>query len=85
METIRELELKLTGLSRAEAEGLALESYQTGNLSDEQLRRLLGLKTQFEVHAFLKQHGVYLNYSREDLERDLEFSDSWLSSQTPHR
>ena len=84
METIRELELKLTGLSRAEAEGLALESCQTGNVSDEQLRRLLGLKTQFEVHAFLKQHGVYLNYSREDLERDLEFGDSWLSSQTPH-
>jgi hypothetical protein len=85
VDTIPELEFKLTGLSRTEAESLALESYKSGNLSDEQLRRLLGLGTQFDVHAFLNQHGVYLNYSREDLEQDLKFNDSWLSSQTPHR
>ncbi len=85
MDTIQELALKLSGLSRAEAESLALESYRAGNLSDDQLRRLLSLKTQFEVHAFLSQHGIYLNYNRQDLERDLEFSDSWLSSQPPRR
>ena len=85
VDTARELGLDVRGLSRSEVESLVLESYRCGNLSDEQVRRLLGLKTQFEVHAFLKEHGVYLNYSREDLEQDLKFSDSWLSSRTRHR
>jgi predicted HTH domain antitoxin len=77
--------LDLRGLSRPEVERLALESYRRGNLSDEQVRRLLGFRSRFDVHAFLKEHGVYLNYSREDLREDMKFSDSWLSSQTPHR
>ena len=77
--------IDLRGLSRSEVESLVLEGYGHGNLSDEQVRRLLGFKTQFDVHAFLKEHGVYLNYSREDLDQDLKFSDSWLSSQTPRR
>ena len=77
--------LDVRGLSRSEVERLVLESYKCGGLSDEQARRLLGFQSQFDVHAFLKEHGIYLNYSREDLEQDLAFSDSWLSSPTPHR
>jgi Uncharacterised protein family (UPF0175) len=78
-------EIDVCGLSRSEAETRVLEGYKCGNLSDEQVRRLLGFETQFDVHAFLREHGVPLNYTRRDLEQDLKFSDSWLSSQTPHR
>ena len=85
MDTARDLEREIRGLSRAEGESLVLEGYKCGSLSDEQVRRLLGFKTQFDVHAFLKEHGLYLNYTREDLEQDLRFSDSWLSSPTAHR
>jgi predicted HTH domain antitoxin len=80
-----ELGVDVRGLSRTEVEKRVLEAYAHGDLSDEQVRRLLGFETQFEVHAFLKERGVHLNYSREDLEQDLKFSDSWLSSQTPPR
>ncbi len=76
---------EVDGLSQPDADRVVIEKYQRGDLSDEQVRRLLGLETQFDVHAFLKQRGVYLNYSREDLEQDLKFSDSWLSSPTPRR
>ena len=51
-------------------EQIALEGYQEGWLSEEQVRRLLGYDTRLEVHGFLKEHGVYLRYTVEDLERD---------------
>ena len=72
-------------LSPSEAERRVLEAYQSGELGEEQVRRLLGLKSRFDVHALLKQRGMYLNYSLEDWEEDVKFSESWLSSQTPHR
>ena len=53
-------------------EQIALEGYQERWLSEEQVRRLLGYDTRFEVHGFLKDHGVCLNYTLEELEQDRE-------------
>ncbi|MGH9598776.1 MAG: UPF0175 family protein, partial [Terracidiphilus sp.] len=46
------------------------EGYRSERLSESAVRRLLGFETRMEVHSFLKEHGVYLNYSLGDLERD---------------
>lgn len=43
-------------------------------LSEEQIRRLLGFESRFDVHAFLKKHGVPLNYILDDLKHDIEVS-----------
>jgi hypothetical protein len=59
-------------LSRAALESLALEGYRSGRLSEEQVRRLLGFESRFQVHAFLKEHDTFLNYTEEDLAQDLE-------------
>jgi len=59
-------------LSRAALESLAIESYRTERLSESEIRRLLGFETRMEVHAFLKEHGAWLHYSLEDMERDRE-------------
>ena len=59
-------------LSRHMLENIALEGYQTGHLSEEQVRRLLGYGTRLEVHGFLKEHEVPLRYTLEDLEKDRE-------------
>ncbi len=59
-------------LSRAALEALALEGYRSERLSESQVRRLLGFRTRMQVHGFLKAHNVYLNYSIQELERDLE-------------
>ena len=59
-------------LSRAAFEAIALEAYRERKLSTAQLRRLLGFQTRMEVDGFLKAHGVELDYSLEDLERDRE-------------
>ncbi len=84
MDTSLHPDLDVHGLSRAELENTVLKRYANGDLSDEEARRLLGFQTQFQVHAFLKDHGAYVNYGPEDLQEDLKFSDSWLSSRTPH-
>jgi chromosome segregation and condensation protein ScpB len=59
-------------LSRAAFEALALAAYRERKISAAQLRHLLGYETRLEVDAFLKQHGVELEYALEDLERDRE-------------
>ncbi len=59
-------------LSRTALESLALEGYRTGRLSEGQLRRMLGFSTRMQVHAFLKEHHVYLNYSVDELNQDLK-------------
>lgn len=68
----RQLNSKWANLPRGVLESLALEAYRSGTLSAPQLRRLLGFETRMELDAFLKQAGVYLDYSLEDLNEDLE-------------
>lgn len=58
-------------IGRTALESLALEEYRLGRLSEEQVRRVLGFESRFDVHAFLKAHDTYLNYTDADLEQDL--------------
>jgi hypothetical protein len=58
-------------LSRAVLEALALEGYRRRLLGESQMRRMLGFETRMQVHGFLKEHGVHLNYGIEDAEHDL--------------
>jgi len=64
-------------LSRAALEALAVEAYRAQKLSTAQLRRLLGFHTKVQVHAFLKERGVYLNYTQDDLEHDRRAGDAF--------
>jgi predicted HTH domain antitoxin len=59
-------------LSRAALEALALEAYRSRRISAALLRQLLGLQTRMQVDGFLKDHGVELEYTMEDLDRDRE-------------
>lgn len=62
------------GLSRATLEALAMEGVRSGKLSTGQVRRLLGFNTRMEVDGFLKEHGVYLPLTVEDVEHDAKLS-----------
>jgi hypothetical protein len=62
-------------MSRAVLEAMALEAYRRKLLGESQMRRMLGFETRMEVHGFLKEHGVYLNYGVEELEHDIRESD----------
>jgi hypothetical protein len=58
-------------LARIALESLAIEGYRSRQLSEEQVRRMLGFDSRWDVHEFLKQHDVYLNYSEADFAEDL--------------
>ncbi len=58
--------------ARAVLEAVALQGYRSDQLAEADIRRLLGFETTPEVHGFLKQHGVFLHYTIEDLEHDRE-------------
>jgi len=59
-------------LPRLALEALAMEEFRLGHLTLAELRRLLGFGTRDALDGFLKAHGVELEYSLEDLERDRE-------------
>jgi hypothetical protein len=58
-------------LSRAALESLAAEGYRLRRLGNGQVRRILGFSTPMEVHAFLKERDIPLNYGLEEFEEDL--------------
>ena len=57
-------------LSRRILEMLALEEYKGGRITKPELRHMLGFETSFELDGFLKAHGVWIDYTSEDLERE---------------
>ena len=61
-------------LSRAALESLALEGYRAEILTTAELQQLLGYDTSYALDGFLKQHGVYLEYTPEELEHETENS-----------
>jgi predicted HTH domain antitoxin len=75
-EVARILSTEYADLPRAAIEALALEGYRSNRLSDGQLRQMLGFTSRMQVHAFLKDRGVSLNYSMADLDQDRETSNS---------
>lgn len=67
---LRALEVQWPHLSRQALEAIAVEGYRTGAFTENQVRRLLGLESRFEVHALLKEHRVPLRYTADDVEDD---------------
>ena len=59
-------------LSRRALEALALEEFKSGRIAKPELRRLLGFGTRYQRDGFLKAHGVYEDYTLQDLEQELE-------------
>ena len=59
-------------MRRAFLEGLALEGVRSGRLSRGQARRLLGFETRYEVDGFLKEHGIPLEESLEEIRQASE-------------
>ena len=66
------LEGQWPDLNRQALEAIAVEGYRTGALTESQVRRLLGLESRFDVHAFLKEHRVPLRYTASDVEDDMK-------------
>jgi predicted HTH domain antitoxin len=57
-------------LSRVALEALAIDAYRRNRMSGYQLCQLLGIPSRYELDGFLKRHGVPLDYTIEDFERE---------------
>ena len=62
-------------LSRRALEAFAVEEYRNGRISKAELRRLLGMQSRYELDGVLKAHGVWIDYSMEDFQREQEALD----------
>jgi len=60
---------------RAALKALAVDGYRSRQLSEGEIRRMLGYQTRMQVHALLADHGVPLDYTVDDLEQDIAASD----------
>jgi hypothetical protein len=74
------VQLQLSGIdvSRRLLEMVALEGYKSGELTAHQVGKMLDFETRMEVDGFLKAHGIPLEYTREDLDRDRAALDALL-------
>lgn len=68
----------LKSLSRRALELLALDGYRSGELTEYQVRVMLGFDDRFEVDAFLKKHSAYYEQTVLDLEKSRASLDELL-------
>ena len=66
----RQLAVDPGGVSRAALEAVALEGVRSGKFTVSQARRLLGIRSRYEMDGFLKAHGVFLELILEDVHKD---------------
>lgn len=79
MEITIELPDKLTAkiqekwgnISQKLLNNLAIEAYQNQLISTSEVGEMLNLSNRLEVHQFLKENGIYLNYDETELNQDL--------------
>jgi predicted HTH domain antitoxin len=57
--------------ARTALEDMAVEAYRAHRLTDYQLATLLGMD-RYELDGFLKQREVWLEYTAQDIDRDLK-------------
>jgi hypothetical protein len=75
-----DLRAKWKDLPRHALEAIALEGYRSGALTESQVRRVLGFETRLEVNSFLKDRGVYYNYSPSELDQEIETNERLLEA-----
>jgi hypothetical protein len=71
-ELARRLASDSEGLARVALEALAAEGVRSGKLSVFQARNLLGIQSRYEMDGFLKKHGVFLDLTLEDIQKDTD-------------
>jgi predicted HTH domain antitoxin len=67
---VKQLAEEGADLSRAALEALAIDAYRMSRISGYQLCQLLDIPSRHDLDAFLKRHGVPLEYSLEDFDRE---------------
>jgi len=68
--------------ARSALEALLLEGYRKHLIFEGEIKQTLGYRTRMQVHEFLKDNGVPLNYDVPDYEQDLQTLRKLRTSET---
>lgn len=60
--------------ARSALEDMAVEAYRAHRLTEHQLTTLLGMD-RYALDGFLKERGVWLDYTIDDLRREVELGE----------
>jgi len=74
----KHLQAEWKDLPRHLLEAIALEGYQSGALTESQVRRVLGFETRLEVNSFLRDHGLYYNYTATEIDEEIRANERLL-------
>jgi hypothetical protein len=66
------LEAEWGNVPRRALEALTLEAYRGGVITEAQAQHTLGFSSRWEVEDFLKKSRAYLDYTEDDLDRDVQ-------------
>lgn len=69
---VQHLQSRSRDIPRRLLEAFALNGYRSEELTHAQVMRLLQFRSRLETDAFLKENGVFLNYTDEDRANDRE-------------
>jgi len=72
------LRAKWKDLPRHALEALALEGYRSAALTESQVRRVLGFRSRMEVNSFLREHGMYYDYTPSEIDREIRTNERLL-------
>jgi hypothetical protein len=72
------LQAEWKDLPRHALEAIALEGYRSGALTESQVRRVLGFESRLEVNSFLREHGVYYNYTPTEIDQEIATNERLL-------
>ncbi|MGH9449910.1 MAG: UPF0175 family protein [Terriglobia bacterium] len=73
-DTAEGLSAKWKDLPRHTLEALALEGYCSAALTEFQIRRVLGFATRMEVNSFLRDHGIYCDFTPSEIDQEIRMS-----------
>jgi hypothetical protein len=58
--------------ARAALEALLVDAYRNRQLTESEIKRILGFGTRMQVHQLLKDHDVPLDITIDDVHKDIE-------------
>ena len=67
-----QLELQPANFSRRILELIAADNYRQDRIGAAEVRRMLNFSSRWETYKFLKREKVYLPYTEDDLEQDVQ-------------
>jgi hypothetical protein len=80
----QKLQNHLGSLSYRALEAIALNAYKDRLITAAEVQQMLQLPSHLATDTFLKHHGVFIPYTLEDIQQDIQAIDQLLDPHAHH-